>query len=142
MPYRAPLFAPILIETARAAEAVFGNGNVHMAFGDQLDCRLADVSFDLPDATGAKPVPSLAIAALVTIFQFAEHLADHRAADALRSRLDLICIAPTARLSRPGPFCLVRVSPIAFQEFRCTTDVSTVQPFLGGGLQRREGGRK
>jgi Transposase domain (DUF772) len=88
MPYRSLTFPPIPIETARAAEAIFGTGNVYMVIGDQLDRLLADVSFGLLDATGDRPASSLLIPALVTIFQFAEHLADRRAADALCSRLD------------------------------------------------------
>jgi len=88
MPYRPPTFPPIPIETARAAEAIIGKGNVYMVIGDLLDRLLADIGFDLLDATGERPTSSLVIPALVTVFQFAEHLADRRAADALRSRLD------------------------------------------------------
>lgn len=88
MTHSSQTFPPIPTETARAAEAIFGKGNVYIAMGDQLDCLLADVSLDLLDATGDRPASSPVIPALVTIFQFAEHLADRRAADALRSRLD------------------------------------------------------
>jgi len=88
VPYSSQTFPPIPTETARAAEAIFGKGNVYMVIGDQLDRLLAGVSFDLLDAIGDRPASSLIIPALVTIFQFTEHLADRRAADALRSRLD------------------------------------------------------
>ena len=111
MQYRSTTFPLIPTETARAAEAIFGKGNVYMAIGDQLDRLLADVSFDLLDATGDKPASSLLIPALVTIFQFAEHLADRRAADALRSRLDwkyALHLSP----DYPG------VDPVVLCEFR------------------------
>lgn len=88
MPYSSQTFPPIPTETVRAAEAIFGKGNVYIVIGDQLDRLLADVDLNLLDATGDKPVSSLVIPSLVTLFQFAEHLADRRAADALRNRLD------------------------------------------------------
>ncbi len=113
MPYRPATFPSVPAETARAAEAIFGKGNVYMVIGDQLDRLLADISFDLSGATGDKPASSLVIPALVTVFQFAEHLADRRAADALRSRLDwkyALHLSPDSPGLDPFVLCVFRKS--------------------------------
>ena len=85
MPHHPPMFPPIPTETARAAEAILGRENVYMVIGDPLDRLLADVGLDLLDTANDKPASSLVIPAPVPLSQFAERLADRRAAGALRS---------------------------------------------------------
>src|SRR5512136_831626 len=88
MPIQSAPFPPLPRDTARAAEAAFGKGNIYLAIGDQVERLLAGV--DLADlATPAdKPVTTRILFALVTAFQYAENLPDRRAAEAIRTRTD------------------------------------------------------
>jgi transposase len=80
--------APIPEETARVARAAFPASTPYIRMRDQLDViyQDADVAHLFP-ARG-KPAASPWRLALVTIFQFAEHLSDRQAADAVRVRID------------------------------------------------------
>ena len=88
MPIQSAPFSPLPRDTAYAAEAAFGKGNIYLMVGDQIEHRLAEV--DLTDLAAAmdKPVATLVMLALVTAFQSAENLPDRRAAEAVRTRTD------------------------------------------------------
>jgi len=81
-------FPPLPRDTAHAAEAAFGKGNIYLAIGDQVERLLAGV--DLADLATPeeKSAATRAVFALVTAFQYAENLPDRRAAEAMRIRTD------------------------------------------------------
>src|SRR5215472_9233951 len=79
---------PVPEETARVARAVFPRGNALMQLRDTLGTIYTDEQFaDLFPSHG-QPAEAPWRLALVTMFQFMEHLTDRQAADAVRSRLD------------------------------------------------------
>src|SRR6266571_1140105 len=79
---------PVPAETARVARAVFPRGNALMQLRDTLGTIYTDEQFaDLFPSHG-QPAEAPWRLALVTMFQFMEHLTDRQAADAVRSRLD------------------------------------------------------
>jgi len=88
MPTQSAPFPLIPNDTAHAAEAAFGKGNIYLTIGDQMEHLLAGV--DLADlaAPMEKPTATLAMLALVTAFQYAENLPDRRAVEAIRTRTD------------------------------------------------------
>src|SRR5918998_2676788 len=75
-------------ETARVARAAFPNGNLYMRMREALDAIYADEDFADLFPTRGQPAEAPWRLALVTIFQFAEHLSDRAAADAVRGRID------------------------------------------------------
>ncbi|MBI4785585.1 MAG: transposase [Chloroflexi bacterium] len=80
-------FPPTPRETAQAAEAAFGKGNLYLTIGDRINRFCLGV--DWADLYGsAKPVSAISMLAFVTLFQFVEDLADYQAAEALRVRVD------------------------------------------------------
>src|SRR5215469_13491582 len=79
---------PVPEETARVAHAVFPRGNVLMQLRDTLGSIYTDEQFADLFPTHGQPAEAAWRLALVTIFQFMEHLTDRQAADAVRSRLD------------------------------------------------------
>src|SRR6266702_8297883 len=79
---------PVPAETARVARAVFPRGNALMQLRDTLGTIYTDEQFaDLFPSHG-QPAEAPWRLALVTMFQFMEHLTDRQAADAVRSRID------------------------------------------------------
>lgn len=70
MPTQSAPFPLIPNDTARAAEAAFGKGNIYLTLGDQMEHLLAGV--DLADlaAPTEEPTATLAILARVTAFLF------------------------------------------------------------------------
>jgi len=81
-------FPPLPRDTAGAAEAVFGKGNIYLTIGDQMESLLAEVDLTDLAVSQEKPAATLAMLAFVTAFQYAENLPDRRAAEALRTRTD------------------------------------------------------
>ena len=82
-------FPPVPADTARAAEAVFGKGNIYMTIGDRVDHLLANVDVAMLDGLeGKSSAATSAVLALMTAFQFAENLPDHQAAEAIRTRVE------------------------------------------------------
>jgi transposase len=79
---------PIPEETARVARAAFPDGNPYMRMREALDVIYADEDFADLFPTRGQPAEAPRRLALVTIFQFAEHLSDRAAADAVRGRID------------------------------------------------------
>jgi transposase len=81
-------FPPLPADTVCAAKSVFHIENLYLVIGDQLDHLFGDLNRDELDAFSARPTGVPFILAMVTIFQFAEDLPDHQAAEALRTRMD------------------------------------------------------
>src|SRR5437667_6129198 len=79
---------PVPEEMARVARAVFPRGNVLMQLRDILGSIYTDEAFADLFPTHGQPAEAPWRLALVTVFQFMEHLTDRQAADAVRSRLD------------------------------------------------------
>ncbi|MFB3906418.1 MAG: transposase [Acidobacteriota bacterium] len=85
---RPMIVASLPEETARAARAVFNIENVYLTIGDQLDAVFREIPLlELDDGIGFAP-NTLAQLALITVFQFAEDLADRAACAALDQRMD------------------------------------------------------
>src|SRR5215217_5494222 len=75
-------------ETARVARAAFPKGTVVTRLRDAFDALYEDEDFrSLYPARGQPGLPPWRLA-LVTVFQFLEHLSDRQAADAVRARID------------------------------------------------------
>jgi transposase len=83
-PYPIP---PIPEETARVAHAVFPHGNVVMQLHDALGAIYTDEDFADLFPTHGQPALAPWRLALVTVFQFMEHLTDRQAAEAVGDRL-------------------------------------------------------
>ncbi len=82
------VFPPIPAETARVAKAAFTKGHLYLTIGDQIGTLFSDTDFADLYAADGQPAISPALLALVTIFQFIDHLADREAADAVRGRIE------------------------------------------------------
>src|SRR5918912_1276703 len=75
-------------ETARVARAAFPKGTVVTRLRDEFDALYEDEDFrSLYPARGQPGLTPWRLA-LVTVFQFLEHLSDRQAADAVRGRID------------------------------------------------------
>lgn len=80
--------APVPEETARVARAAFPKGSLYLRFRDELGVLYEDADFAaLFPSVGQPGLPPWRLA-LVTLFQFLEHLSDRQAADAVRGRID------------------------------------------------------
>lgn len=78
---------PVPEETVRVAHAVFPRGNVLLQLRDTLGSIYTDEAFADLFPTHGRPAEAPWRLALVTVFQFMEHLTDRQAADAVRDRL-------------------------------------------------------
>jgi transposase len=78
---------PIPDEIAHAAHAVFPRGNVFMQVRDTLGTIYTDEAFADLFPTHGQPACAPWRLALITIFQFIDHLTDRQTADAVRDRL-------------------------------------------------------
>jgi transposase len=75
-------------ETARVARAAFPKGTVVMRLRDEFSALYQNEDFrNLYPTRGQPALPAWRLA-LVTVFQFLEHLSDRQAADAVRGRID------------------------------------------------------
>src|ERR1044071_2302060 len=75
-------------ETARVARAAFPKGTVVTRLRDEFSALYEDEDFRRLYPARGNPGLAPWRLALVTVFQFMEHLTDRQAADAVRSRLD------------------------------------------------------
>src|ERR687897_2295847 len=75
-------------ETARVARAAFPKGTVVMRLRDEFDALYQDEDFRALYPSRGQPALAPWRLALVTVFQFLEHLSDRQAADAVRARID------------------------------------------------------
>jgi hypothetical protein len=81
-------FPPIPLETARAAETIYGRNNHYLVIGDRVNELFTGLTLDSPLGSFQKPSHKLAILYLITIFQHLETLPDQLAVNALRERAD------------------------------------------------------
>lgn len=88
MAMRSDKLPPLPRDTARAAEAVFGKGNIYLAIGDEFEALLTDIDLARLDPIQHQSDSQLAVLALVTVFQYVEGLPDRRAVEAVRTRAD------------------------------------------------------
>lgn len=84
----APLFYIIPEETVQVATAAFPKGNRYLRLRDTLGPLFHNSDFQHLFPKEGHPAEDPARLALITILQFAEHLSDAQAADAVRSRID------------------------------------------------------
>lgn len=75
-------------ETRHVAQAVFPKGNIYMQMHDELGMLYQDQQFASLFATLGRPAISPTRLMLMLVMQFAEHLTDRQAADAVRARID------------------------------------------------------
>jgi hypothetical protein len=75
-------------ETARVARAAFLKGTFAMRLREEFDVLYRDEDFRALYPSRGQPALAPWRLALVTIFQFLEHLSDRQAADAVRARID------------------------------------------------------
>jgi transposase len=85
---------PVPEEVERVAHAVFPHGNVFMQVRDTLLTLYTDEVFADLFPTHGQPAFAPWRLALVTVFQFMEHLTVSPAADAVRDRLAWKYVAP------------------------------------------------
>ncbi|GEO42634.1 hypothetical protein SAE02_67820 [Skermanella aerolata] len=78
----------ISVETARVAHAAFLKGTVAMRLREEFDALYRDEDFQALYPNRGQPALVPWRLALITIFQFFEHLSDRQAADAVRARID------------------------------------------------------
>jgi transposase len=76
------------IETVRVAGAAFPKGSVVMRLRDEFSALYRDEDFSRFYPRRGQPALAPWRLALVTVFQFLEHLSDRQAADAVRARID------------------------------------------------------
>ena len=75
-------------ETARVARAAFPKGTVVTRLRDEFNALYEDEDFQKFYPARGQPGLAPWRLALVTVFQFLEHLSDRQAADAVRARID------------------------------------------------------
>jgi transposase len=76
------------VETVRVARAAFPKGTVVTRLRDEFSALFEDEDFRAFYPTRGQPGLAPWRLALVTVFQFLEHLSDRQAADAVRARID------------------------------------------------------
>jgi len=82
------LIGEVPAETARVARAAFPKGTVVTRLRDEFSSLFEDEDFRALYPARGQPGLSPWRLALVTVFQFLEHLSDRQAADAVRARID------------------------------------------------------
>jgi transposase len=82
------LIGEVPAETARVAHAAFPKGTVVTRLRDEFSTLFEDEDFRALYSARGQPGLSPWRLALVTVFQFLEHLSDRQAADAVRARID------------------------------------------------------
>jgi transposase len=87
MSTQSSLFPPPAIDAVSAAEAMPAKSS-YLIIGDQIEQLLGEVDLARLDPSATQSASTLAVLALVTVFQFVENLPDRRAAEATRTRLD------------------------------------------------------
>jgi transposase len=114
----------IPVETARVAHAAFPKGTVAMRLREEFDALYQDEDFQALYPNRGQPALAPWRLALVTIFQFLEHLSDRQAADAVRARIDWK-FALGLELTDPGfhfsvltgIWCINRVSAVGWGRY-------------------------
>src|SRR4051794_18262597 len=117
-------------ETVRVARAAFPKGTLVTRLRDEFSALYQDEDFrGLYPARGQSGLPPWRLA-LVTVFQFLEHLSDRQAADAVRARIDWK-YALGLELTDPGFHCSV------LAEFRARLVAGGAEPLLLDTLLER-----
>src|SRR4051795_13258947 len=75
-------------ETVRVARAAFPKGNIVTRLREEVRSLYQDEDFRRVYPSRGQPALAPWRLALITIFQFLEHLSDRQAADAVRARID------------------------------------------------------
>ncbi len=88
MSLRPPVPPAIPADTAAAARKAFRRGNPYLLLRDTFGVFFTDDEFTALYAHQGPPALSPACLAMVTLLQYAEHLSDIQAAEAVRARLD------------------------------------------------------
>ena len=88
MSLRPEPISEIPTETVRVARAAFPKGTSVTQLRDEFSALYQDEDFRELDPTRGQPGLAPWRLALVTVFQFLEHLSDRQAADAVRARID------------------------------------------------------
>ena len=89
MPTRTLIFPPIPQDTATAAGALFGTGNIYLRLGEHVNAIVSTLPQTGLDSTDKKSRATRCMYAMLTAFQFAEELPDRQAVEAFRNRVDL-----------------------------------------------------
>lgn len=79
---------PIPRDTIRAARSVFNQENVYLKVGDQIKEYVEDLPVSEMISPPQVPADCAVLLAMITAFQFKEHLTDLQAAEAVRLRLE------------------------------------------------------
>ena len=79
---------PMPTETLRVAQAAFPKPSRFMQMRDQLGTIYDDAAFAILYPRRGQPAEAPWRLALITVMQYADHLTDRQAADAVRSRID------------------------------------------------------
>jgi hypothetical protein len=87
MPTQSNLFPSSATDAVPAARVMPAN-NIYLIISDQIEQLLGEVELARLDPSSTQPAATLAVLALVTVFQFVENVPDRRAAEATRTRLD------------------------------------------------------
>lgn len=88
MSLKGPLFSVIPADTERVAKAAFPNGNRYLLLRDTFGPLFSSIDFQQLFSAEGRAAEDPARLAVITILQFAEHLSDEQAANAVRSRID------------------------------------------------------
>ena len=88
MSLRSKPIGAVPAETARVAHLAFPSGTPAMRLRDEFGALYRDEDFRALYSTLGQPGLAPWRLALVTVFQFLEHLSDRQAADAVRARID------------------------------------------------------
>src|SRR4051812_30412737 len=88
MSLNAPLFSVIPEDTQRVAKAAFPKGNPYLLLRDSFGQLFISSDFHHLFSNEGRAAEDPARLAIITILQFAEHLSDDQAANAVRGRID------------------------------------------------------
>jgi hypothetical protein len=89
MTTRTLIFPPIPQDTATAAGALFGAGNIYLRLGEHVNAIVSTLPQTGFESSDKKSRATRCMYAMLTAFQFAEELPDRQAVEAFRNRVDL-----------------------------------------------------
>jgi len=89
MPYYPLTLPAIPDDTARAARALFGEGNIYIRLGERLNELFDGIELMKMEIHGERSAEANARYAMMTAFQYAEELTDYQMVEAIRNRADL-----------------------------------------------------
>lgn len=115
-------------ETARRAKYLYGEGNLYIQLGDQINDLLALMPQVAKDDQAKRGTETTTCFALMTVLQYSEALTDFQIIEAVRNRIDL-------RYALHLPLDYPHFEPTALCKFRlgflnCRSDRDTFQALL------------